>query len=256
MKLSLEKFTKKQKILGAIVIILFLILIGFVAITLLSSNKVVAPTVDNPLSSPVPAPIVEEVNDTSSNTGVNVDYTKYPSPQFPPLTLAEVYGTNKIVNPTVQYNGQPRVYMDCGRLISTDDSFKSIKKACVTRLVEDGSVALLGDPGLDYIYYKGKTRDERTETFIHDISTEGNKTYLIYEYDYNTQSANYIDRISLIVPKTLQTKDLIAFYSCVGKPTQPYTDDSCYAIYGREWYDSNEWYLQHKDNYFRQVNLP
>jgi len=254
MTLSLEKFTKKQKILGVIVIILCLIFIGFIAFTAFST-KVKAPTTDQPISSPIPV-VTEEVNDISSDTGVLVDQSKYPNPGFPPLLLSDVIGETKIPNPTVQYNGQPRVYLDCGTLNAKEYIFRDIKKACVARLIADGSVALFGAPDSTYLYFKGKTRDEKTETLIHDISTTGNKTYLIYEYDYNTQSANYIDRISLVVPQTLQENDLIAFFNCVGKPIQPYSDNSCYAVYGKEWYDSNAWYLDHKDNYFRQVNLP
>lgn len=254
MTLSLEKFTKKQKILGVGFIILCLIVIGLFVVPLVINNKVNAPVVSEPVSTPA---VVTEVNDISSNTGVLVDYNKYPNPSFPALKLSNVFGLTKVENPTLQYNGQPRVFIDCGRLISDDASFaKTKEKACVARKVSDGSVAILGDANTDYIYYKGKTRDEKTETLVHDISTPGNKTYLIYEYDYYTQSANYIDRISLVVPKTLQEKDLIAFYACVNKPIEPYSDNGCYAVYGKEWYDSNDWYLQHKDNYFRAVNLP
>ncbi|MFS8130498.1 MAG: hypothetical protein ACMG57_00820 [Candidatus Dojkabacteria bacterium] len=256
MTLSLEKFTKKQKILGAGFIILCLIVIGLFAAPLLINNKVNAPIVSVPVSSSTPT-IAEELNDISSNDGILVDYNKYSSPSFPALKLTDVFGLSKVANPTLQYNGQPRVYIDCGRLVSSDPSFaKTMKKACVVRLVSDGSIAILGDVDTDYIYYRGKTRDERTETLVYDISTAGNRTYLIYEYDYNTQSANYIDRISLVVPETLQEKDLNTFISCVNKPVVPYSDNSCYAVYGKEWYDSNSWYLQHKDNYFRAVNLP
>lgn len=260
MDLSLEKLTQRQKIVALVSVALVLVIIILLIVSLINNNKVKAPEVDTPVSSAnvIPQEKPEPVNDITSDTGVLVDYSKYPTYSFSALNLTDVMGSTKVANPPVQYDGQPRAFIDCGRLISTDTKYKNtLKKACVFRQITDGAIIVIGsDVENDYIYYKGKTRDEKTETLVKDISTTGNKTYLIYEYDYGTQSSNYIDRISLVIPQTLQIKDLEAFETCVDKPTVAYADDTCYAIYGKEWYDSNSYYLEHKDNYFRAVNLP
>ncbi|MEO6729167.1 MAG: hypothetical protein ABIM99_04565 [Candidatus Dojkabacteria bacterium] len=256
MAFTLENITKKQKILGIALIILCLVFIFFVVIALLG-NKVKAPTVDQPVSSATPPAVIEIPNDTSSDTGINVDYSLYPNPTFAALHLSEVIGDTRIPGPYIQFNGQPRVFMDCGRLITEDTSLNNlIKRACVARVIQDGAIAVLDQADNDYIYYRGKTRDDKTETFVHDISTDTAMTYLIYEYDYNTQSGNYIDRITLSIPEKAFDK-LADFKECIGKPIALFTSDSCYAQFAdKDWYNSNSYFLEHRDNYFRGVNLP